>query len=203
MADRFICLAIGYAFGCALTADVVCRHVVGRSAFDVGIGNPGMANVAHELGVRWGLVTLAGDIAKTLLAMAVSLVLFPELGNEAFLFAGVGATIGHCFPAWHAFKGGKGVTTTCVTLIMAWPVAGLVSCAVGLGVVLGLRYLCLGAIVIPVAFLLVTLFAGTPVQSAAAVVLVAIALLEHLPAARGIRDGSTPTTDLMGRLRHR
>ena len=47
--DQFFSLLIGYAFGCFLTADVVCRRLAGKPVFQVGVGNPGMANVGHEL----------------------------------------------------------------------------------------------------------------------------------------------------------
>ena len=49
---RLISLLIGYALGCILTADVVSRRFAHKSAFDLGRGNPGMANIGHELGTK-------------------------------------------------------------------------------------------------------------------------------------------------------
>lgn len=68
MLQRLLCLLVGYLCGCFLTAELVARARTGKSAVALGTGNPGMANLAHELGKGWGAVVLAGDIAKTALA---------------------------------------------------------------------------------------------------------------------------------------
>ena len=130
--DQFFSLLIGYAFGCFLTADVVCRRLVGKPVFHVGVGNPGMANVGHELGTKAAALVLAGDIAKTLAAWLVARALFPANAAVCGLAATTGATIGHNFPAWHRFRGGKGVTTTCAAIILAAPALGIASAVAGL-----------------------------------------------------------------------
>lgn len=70
--ECLLAFPIGYAFGCFLTADVVCRMSVHKSCFSIGDGNPGMANVGHVLGTKAALAVLAGDILKTLLAVLIS-----------------------------------------------------------------------------------------------------------------------------------
>ena len=70
--ECLLAFPIGYAFGCFLTADVVCRMSVHKSCFSIGDGNPGMANVGHVLGTKAALAVLAGDILKTLLAILIS-----------------------------------------------------------------------------------------------------------------------------------
>ena len=101
-------LAVGYVCGSFLTAELVSKHVSGMSAFDVGMGNPGMANIGATYGTGWAAVTLAGDIAKTILAFVLARALFPSAADAAGTAAAVGATLGHVFPAWHRFRGGKG-----------------------------------------------------------------------------------------------
>lgn len=184
-------LAIGYACGMFLTADVVCRAVSGKSAFETGAGNPGMANVGHELGVRWAAVVLAGDIGKTLLAWLVCRALFPGDMTTAGVMAGLGTTLGHDYPAWHRFRGGKGVTTTCSAIFLTNPVLGGVSCLAGLGEVLFCGYLCVGAITISAAWLVLSILFGSTCQSVAAVVLLVLMALAHGGPVMGIRDGST------------
>ena len=76
-------LAMGYVCGSFLTAELVSKHVSGKSAFDVGQGNPGMANMGATYGTRWAAVTLAGDIAKTILAFALARALFPNATDIA------------------------------------------------------------------------------------------------------------------------
>ena len=76
-------LAVGYVCGSFLTAELVSKHVSGKSAFDVGMGNPGMANMGATYGTGWAAVTLAGDIAKTILAFVLARSLFPATAPRA------------------------------------------------------------------------------------------------------------------------
>ena len=150
--ERLLCLLLGYVCGGFLTAELVARHCTGKSAAELGTGNPGMANLAHELGTGWGAVVLAGDIAKTALAWLLCRVLFPGLGGLAGLWSGLGAVLGHNFPAWRRFRGGKGVTVTCAALILSSPLWGTLACLIGLAVTLLSGWLPLGAVVIPALF---------------------------------------------------
>lgn len=150
IAFRLLSLAIGYGFGSLLTAELVTRVRTGHSARSIGTGNPGMANIMKQLGKPAGFAVLAGDTLKTLAACGVcGAVLGPHIGREAVLWAGFGAVLGHDFPAWRGFRGGKGVTVTCVWLMVALPGWGLLSCLVGGAVTLITGYLPLGAVVIP------------------------------------------------------
>lgn len=160
----FECLLIGYICGCFLTADVVCRLRLHKSAFDVGSHNPGMANVGSLLGVGGAAVVLAGDIGKSIIACEVShFLVAPELGTYAVLWAGLGLILGHDFPIWHGFRGGKGVTVTCSAVVLAAPIPGMISLVLGFLVVLASRYLCYGALAIPTIFFIFTLFMHWPV----------------------------------------
>ena len=191
--DYALSLLIGYCFGCFLTADVVCRASVHRSAFAVGDGNPGMANVGHMLGTKKALMVLAGDILKSLFAVLIAWALFGH-STEIALWCGLGVTAGHNYPFWHHFKGGKGVTTTCSTIILAHPLFGILASVLGFAVgVVGFGYLCLGALLIPSLFLVFLFLTGAsaaPLIPAA--VLTLFMFLAHMPAALGIKDGSTP-----------
>ena len=152
--ERIICLVIGYAFGCFLTGELVARRRTGESAARLGTGNPGMANLSHELGLRWGLLVLLGDILKTALASLTVWLLFgAALGRLALLWACLGAVLGHNFPFWQRFRGGKGVAVTCAGLILYSPLWGTAACLTGLGVTVITGWLPLGAVIIPAAFL--------------------------------------------------
>lgn len=151
---RMLCIVIGYLCGCFLTADVVTRCKAGKSAFLLGSGNPGMANIGHVLGIKWAAVTLFGDVSKTALACLVCrYVLFPDLGGTAVLYAGVGAAMGHGFPFWHRFKGGRSVAVSCVYMLLFAPLPGIIAELAGLCTVLLTGYLAVGAITMPVLFL--------------------------------------------------
>ena len=111
--ERLICLTVGYVCGCLLTAEAVARWRTGQGARALGTGNPGMANIAGTLGKGAGALVLAGDLLKTALACALCrLLLAQALGRLAVLYAGLGAALGHNFPFWSGFHGGKGGTVT-------------------------------------------------------------------------------------------
>lgn len=88
MLYRTGCILTGYLCGCFLTAEAVSRHAAGKSASRLGTGNPGMANIMAQLGFKWGLLVLAGDLLKTLFpCMLCRFLLFPRLGRNAVLYA--------------------------------------------------------------------------------------------------------------------
>ena len=147
---RILCLLVGYLLGSFLTAECIARRLTGRSARDLGSGNPGMANIMATLGKGPGFAVLAGDVAKTVLACGLCwLLAAPVLGHTALLYAGAGTIFGHNYSLWHKGWGGKGVAVTCTWLILYLPVTGALCCLAGGLAVLGLGYLPLGAVLIP------------------------------------------------------
>lgn len=132
---QVICLLIGYVCGCFLTAVVVVRLMAHEDVFQVGSGNPGMANVMHRVGKKAGFLVLAGDVIKTLLAFGISyLVARDHLGLGTILaMAGLGTVLGHNYPIWHKFKGGKGVTVTVAYMVVSLiPWGAIIGIAVGI-----------------------------------------------------------------------
>lgn len=201
MLPRLVCLIIGYACGCLLTADVVSRHVAGKPAFELGVGNPGMANIGHELGTKWAAAVLAGDLGKVIVAAAVSRALFPWLGMLAAIWSGLGATLGHNYPFWHRFRGGKGVATTCAAIVLTNPLWGLLSCILGFCAVVLSGYLCVGAVAIPAFFLVFSLFLGSWELTGIAAVLLALMILKHGGPILGIHTGTTPRAAIADKAR--
>jgi acyl phosphate:glycerol-3-phosphate acyltransferase len=109
MGPRLVTAAVvGYLAGTIPSADLVARTASGGS-IDLrtsGSGNPGGANAARLLGKRWGYAVMASDIAKGALACAAGRGIGGDLGAH---IAGTSAVIGHCYPVWSGFRGGKGV----------------------------------------------------------------------------------------------
>jgi glycerol-3-phosphate acyltransferase PlsY len=152
--ERILCVLVGYFCGNFLTAEVVVRRKIGLSAFSVGSGNPGMANICHVLGGRWAAVTLLGDVLKTALGcLFCRFALFPSLGGVAILYAGVGAALGHAFPFWHRFRGGRSVTVSCTCLLLFSPLIGVAVELAGLCAAVLTGYLSVGAMMIPLLYL--------------------------------------------------
>lgn len=146
---KFLCLLIGYVCGGFLTAEFAAKKYAGKPAAQIGTGNPGMANIMANVGKKAGFIVLIGDILKTLLAFALAyLAAGGALGREALLWSGLGALLGHNYPAWLKFKGGKGVAVTCTWLIIYMPLWGTLCCVAGGIITLITGYLPLGAVLI-------------------------------------------------------
>ncbi len=109
--ERIICLALGYVFGLLQTGYLVGKmnHIDIRQE---GSGNAGSTNALRVMGWKAGAMTFAGDVIKCVAAvLLVRQVIFRELAYAPLLgmYAGLGATLGHNFPFYLKFKGGKGI----------------------------------------------------------------------------------------------
>jgi acyl phosphate:glycerol-3-phosphate acyltransferase len=120
---------LGYVAGTLPSADLAARLAARRrEAVDLrssGSGNPGAANAIALLGPRWGYGVMAADIAKGALAAVAGRRLAGGTGAHT---AGVAAVVGHCYPVWNGFRGGKGVAASvgqCVATFPAWTVPDL------------------------------------------------------------------------------
>lgn len=146
---KWICLLIGYACGMFLTADLISYHYTGHSAATLGTShNPGMANVMRTLGFKPGILVLIGDLLKCALAYWICWRLYPN--SLSILYAGLGAVLGHDFPFWRHFHGGKGVACTCALLVVYAPFWGTIALLVGGLVVAVSKKLWLGGILMPI-----------------------------------------------------
>jgi glycerol-3-phosphate acyltransferase PlsY len=126
--------AAGYLIGTVPCADTAARLATGGATDlrDAGTGNPGAVNAMGVLGKRWGYGILAADAGKGVLACAIGRRLAGPTGAH---MAGTAALVGHCFPVWNGFRGGKGVAVSlghCASTFPAYlPVDLGVSWAVG------------------------------------------------------------------------
>ena len=202
---RIIALAIGYAFGNILTGEIIARQFMKKSAFRIGSGNPGMANVMAQGGFRNGIYVLIGDIMKTMIACLLCRVLFHGGGHgtAAAAWAGLGCVLGHNYPAWHRFSGGKGVTCTCTALFCIAPFWGILAMLAGMIGVFLTQYLPVGGIVIPAVFVLISLFRFGLEITLVIVVLTGIMVLRHLPAIRNIPSGEEKKINVPALIRQK
>ena len=197
MLARSICLLVGYLCGCVLTAAIVARRTAGQSIFELGDGNPGMANVGHELGSRAALACLVGDILKTLLPVLLMSRVFSQLGWAVVTgWTGLGATLGHIVPFWHGFRGGKGVTTISSTIILMNPLWGILAGVVGVATIILSGYLSVAAVV-AMAFYTVVTWLLLPADCALiALAFTAMQVVTHWSKLQGIRTGTTHRASL-------
>ena len=146
---RLICLIIGYCIGCIETA-----HVVGKLwKVDLrkhGSGHLGTPKALRVLGKKAGAMVFIGDILKSVIAYLICRAVFKDNGTIAGLFGSAGAILGHNYPFYLNFKGGKGIAvmigmtaalafTTDIRL--AFPTA-----IIGFGLAFATRYVSVGSL---------------------------------------------------------
>jgi acyl phosphate:glycerol-3-phosphate acyltransferase len=112
---------LGYLCGTAPSADVAARIASGGTVQlrTSGSGNPGATNAIAVLGRRWGYAVLVADIAKSAAACVAGGRLAGARGAH---LGGTAAVVGHCFPIWNGFRGGKGVACSVGQCAMTFPV---------------------------------------------------------------------------------
>ncbi len=201
MNAKLCCLAIGYLFGCFLTAEVVAHRVAGKGAAQLGdTGNPGMANIMASLGFVPGIITLAGDLGKVILAGILSWYLFRDAGWIVTLYAGLGCTLGHIFPFWRRFRGGKGVATISMAIVIFSFPWGLAANIAGMLTVFTTKYLCIGGPVIPFVFTIVMAALRQKEAAAIGIVMTGLSLKAHVSSIRGIRSGKTKQINVLDKI---
>ena len=200
---RLLSCLIGYLFGCVLTGEIVAYRFAGKSAKHLGeTGNPGMANIMASLGFMPGLLVLIGDIVKTALAIIISWLLFgDDAGWIVVLYAGLGATLGHDFPFWRGFRGGKGVVTTNLSITVYSVLWGVVANLLGAAIVAATQYLCLAGPACPAVFAVIMFIRGDVEAGVISVALTVLALFCHGKSIRGMFNGTTSRTDVLGALK--
>ena len=143
MIDFALAVIVGYLLG-SIPFGVLATRMAGLGDVrSIGSGNIGATNVLRTGRRDLAAFTVVGDAGKGAVAVVIASWLW---GYEAALFAGVAAFLGHIFPVWLGFKGGKGVATYIgILLALNW-VIGLVFCAVWLVIALAQRYSSLAAL---------------------------------------------------------
>ncbi len=138
-----VAFLFGYLLGSIPFGLVLTRLTGGPDLRDIGSGNIGATNVLRTGNKMLAAATLLGDMLKGTVAVVVAA---HYAGHDASLAAGLGAFLGHLFPVWLRFRGGKGVATYIGLLLgLYWPGA-LIFCAVWLIVAYATRYSSLAAL---------------------------------------------------------
>ena len=156
---------------------------------DIGSGNIGATNVLRTGNKGAAFTTLVLDGAKGGVAVLIAHAL---LGEQAALVAGLGAFLGHLFPVWLKFQGGKGVATFLgVLLAVSFP-AGLAACATWLVAALAFRYSSLSALLAAAAAPVWLLWFGRPDAIWLALLLGALVFARHHANIRRLMRGEEP-----------
>ena len=159
---EFLLIIIAYLIGSIPTALIISRKFFGIDIREYGSGNMGATNAFRILGSKFGTIIMVLDVLKGMLAVALFYLLPFYMSNELertnFMIAlGLSSVIGHIFPVFADFKGGKGVATLLGMILAIQPYVALTCIGVFLIVLFLTRYVSLssilGAIMLPICVL--------------------------------------------------
>ncbi len=160
--ERLLCVLIGYVLGLFQTG-----YIYGKAKkIDIrqyGSGNAGTTNALRVMGKKAGLITLIGDCLKAILACVIVRLLFADTeipGKLLALYAGLGVVLGHNFPFYLKFKGGKGIAATAGILAAFDIRIGLIMLAIFVITLVISHYVSLSSLVMMASFFAVTVLFG-------------------------------------------
>lgn len=141
--------AISYLLGSVNFALVISKRKYHEDIREYGSGNAGTTNMLRVYGKKAALSAFVGDLLKGVLAAGLGLLF---AGQTCGYIAGFACILGHCFPVWYHFKGGKGVATTLGVITVLEPVVGILCLLVFIGVVAFSRYVSLGSVMAAIVY---------------------------------------------------
>ena len=181
-------LLIGYGLG-SVPFGLVLTKLAGLGDIrSIGSGNIGATNVLRTGRKDLAFLTLICDSSKGAFAVFIMSFLYPF----AAIGAALGSVIGHLFPVWLKFKGGKGVATTLGVMLVLTPVAGILSCIIWLFIALTFRISSLSALIaIGLAPLWAGLFYGD-IYGIVTIIIAALVFYKHQDNIRRLMNGTEP-----------
>lgn len=137
-----LCAVVGYLLGCFSTGILVARKE-GHDIRAEGSHNTGASNALRVLGVKGGALTFLGDFLKAALAVMIGKWIAGQAGG---MLGGLFVVLGHNWPVFFDFRGGKGIACSTAVLLLLFPWQGAVAIALCLGVIYFTRYISLGSL---------------------------------------------------------
>lgn len=206
--ERLLCVVIGYLFGLIQTG-----YIYGKiKKIDIrkhGSGNAGTTNALRTLGWKAGVITFIGDCLKCVLAVTVVQFLFIQDPHQNLyaMYAGLGAVLGHNFPFYLKFKGGKGIASTAGLILAVNPIMFLIVAVVFISIVLITQYVSLASIIIMILFVIMVVVKGQSGMLllpnsdlyeyyAIAIVLALLAIWRHRANIKRLLKGTENKTDV-------
>ena len=151
-----VCAAAGYLLGSISTGILLSRRT-GTDIRMVGSKNTGASNVLRVLGAKMGALTFLGDALKAILSILVGRWIAGQYGG---MIAGLFAVLGHNWPVFFSFRGGKGIACSTSVLLVLFPLQGGIAVAFCLAVIFITKFISLGSIVMLLSFAVLMVFPG-------------------------------------------
>lgn len=160
---RLLCLMIGYVFGLFQTSYIIGR----KNGIDIrehGSGNAGTTNMMRTLGRKAGLMTFAGDCLKCIFAILLVRALFGRSHEDILplltFYAAAGVILGHNFPFYLGFRGGKGIAATAGLVLAFDPIMAVLGIITFFSIFFLTHYVSLGSLLVYVGILIEVVVLG-------------------------------------------
>lgn len=195
----FLFIIISYLIGSIPTGLLLARAIGGGDIRKAGSGNIGATNVTRLLGKKLGLITLLGDVLKAAIPMLAVYWYFAHTGRAisaqevdlAVSLCGGAAFLGHIFPVYLKFKGGKGVATALGVFIILEPVAVLISLFLFTGIVYVSGFVSVGSLLVSALMTLwIWLLGGSPNHVFLAFFIAVFIWLKHMDNINRLLEGT-------------
>lgn len=200
-----LCIVAGYLCGSVNTAILVSKKLYGGDVRDSGSKNAGMTNMLRTYGGNAAKLTLLGDIAKTVVAYLIGTA---ALGIRGAYFACFMCVLGHVFPIFHRFRGGKGMVCAATMILLLNPLAFAILIVVFAIVAIGLKYVSLASIMVAMLYPLAHSWTIGymparlwPTSSVFAVATALLILWRHYPNMKRLWDRTESKTDILAMIR--
>jgi glycerol-3-phosphate acyltransferase PlsY len=138
-----ICIAAPYLLGSMNFAIIISKAKYGSDIRQHGSGNAGMTNMMRTYGKSAAALTLGGDALKAILSGVIG---YAVIGTYGAYIAGMFCILGHMFPVYYKFKGGKGVVTAYASILMCDPIVFLILIVIFVIIVAFTKYISLGSV---------------------------------------------------------
>ncbi len=150
---------IAYLIGSVSTGIIVSKINNGPDLHKVGSHNTGATNVQRVMGTKEGLIVFLGDYLKAVLACLIGLWIAGKV--EGAMLAGLCVVIGHNWPVFFGFRGGKGVSCSIAVMMVCFPIPALLCYALGIALIAIWRYVSVASMAVLLSYALMMTFLGS------------------------------------------
>ena len=180
--NEMMLVVLAYLLGSIPTSIWVSKAVFGIDIRDYGSGNPGATNTFRVLGSKSGTFVMIADITKGVIATSLYILIPFYLQNELartnfMIILGLAAVLGHIFPIWADFKGGKGVATILGMALAIQPIVALICIVVFLITLFTTRFVSLSSMLASIVFMILILFIFKEKETSYRVFAIIVALM--------------------------
>ena len=182
-----LCAVIGYLLG-SISSGILVSRKAGHNLRKEGSHNTGASNALRVMGLKAGALTFLGDFAKAALSVALGLLIAGQYGG---MIAGLAAILGHNWPVFFGFQGGKGIACSSAVLLVLFPWHGLFAGACCILVICLCSYISVGSLtMLTVFFLLMAITQPFWPYAVWALVMLALGVYRHRSNLERLRNGT-------------